>query len=443
MSWSLLSWTPVVVCLLVASKHWWARRMPRSVRRLSDLPWRWYLIAGPAVIIRMRWTWRRLCRVADLSVSEHSTSAVVGRDLVVSGRALRPVVPRLGVPRIMRNAVVVRVHLHPGQTPERFIATADALAHAWRVHSVRVVAHRRGEVEITAVARDPLTALDDVPPRPEVETLSAVVGKIEDGVAWVINLRHIPHWLIIGATRSGKSNLLSAIVAELAPQRVAILGIDLKGGLELTPVQRRLSALACTRPEALTLLDELITEAQTRMAQCRRAGVRNVWELPEKIRPVPVVTLVDEIAELYLTDGSRASRDEAAACSTALLRLAQLGGALGLHLVVSAQRLGSELGPGVTALRAQLGGRVCHSVHDAQTAEMGLGDLATDAVAVALAISPHEQGVAITSSGGSWHRVRSVLRTTAEVRRVADKTAHLTPLLPGLLRALGTTGGKS
>ena len=35
---------------------------------------------------------------------------------------------------------------------------------------------------------------------------------------------------------------------------------------------------------------------------------------------------------------------------------------------MSGQRIGSDLGPGVTALRAQLGGRVCHQVADEETA---------------------------------------------------------------------------
>ena len=74
----------------------------------------------------------------------------------------------------------------------------------------------------------------------------------------------------------------------------------------------------------------------------------------ERARPAPVVVIVDEIAELYLTSGSKEDRAEAEQCATYLLRIAQLGAALGIHLVVAGQRVGSDLGPGVTALRAQL-----------------------------------------------------------------------------------------
>ncbi|WFB09606.1 cell division protein FtsK [Streptomyces sp. LX-29] len=422
---SLVVWlVTAVLCVGLLKQRLWEHKRPTLPELLRQTPWRWYLIGYPTVVVRMRWTWRRLCRVADLSITPQPRHAVLGRSLVVSGRPMRQIPPRLGLPRVTRLGLTVRVQLHPGQTPRALITAADAFAHAWRVHSVRVAPARRGEVLITVIAHDPLTGVGAVPPRPSGEVLlSATVGMAETGQPWVINLRRVPHWLIVGATRSGKSTLLAALITELAPQPVALVGIDCKGGVELTPFMRRLSALACTRHEALALLGDLITEAEERMAQCREAGVRSIWELPEDVRPAPIVAIVDEVAELYLVDGSRAARTEAEECSTALLRVAQLGAALGIHLVAAAQRLGSELGRGVTALRAQLGGRVCHAVHDAATAEMALGDLAADAVEVALSITEEEPGVAVTTVGGRWLRVRSALITTQDARRAAAEYA--------------------
>lgn len=140
--------------------------------------------------------------------------------------------------------------------------------------------------------------------------------------------------------------------------------------------------------------------------------------------------------QLYLTNGSKEQRAEAEQCSTYLLRLAQLGAALGVHLVVAGQRIGSDLGPGVTALRAQLGGRICHRVNDPGTAEMALGDLNKDAVVVAQSIGETEQGVAVTTGDlGGWMRGRSRLTTTADVQATAAEFADLTPYLPYLANA--------
>ena len=50
-----------------------------------------------------------------------------------------------------------------------------------------------------------------------------------------MDLRVVPHWLNAGATQSGKSNLANAIIRSLSPQPVALVGFDLKGGVEFTP----------------------------------------------------------------------------------------------------------------------------------------------------------------------------------------------------------------
>ncbi len=114
--------------------------------------------------------------------------------------------------------------------------------------------------------------------------------------------------------------------------------------------------------------------------------------------------------------------------ATALLRLAQLGRAFAVHLIVCGQRIGSDLGPGVTALRAQLSGRVCHRVNDPETANMTLGDLDPAALDAARAIPAETPGVA------SWP-VKTALGTVpaqfvppeCEAEQAARDWAHLTP----------------
>ncbi|MFF6853681.1 FtsK/SpoIIIE domain-containing protein [Streptomyces antimycoticus] len=398
--------------------------------------WHWYLTGYPRTALRVMVTWRKVAQLNDLTVSHKPNRRLLG-GLVVKGQPLHLKVPRCSFPRPTPNGLSVRVRLHAGQTPALFLGAAEALVHAWRVHAVRIVSPERGVVLITATVRDPL----EHPERPTGEVsaslLSAVVGALETGGAWVMDFRRVPHWLIVGATRSGKSTLIARLITELAPQPVALVGIDCKGGMELGLFEQRFSALATCRSEAVAVLGALVVDMQNRMRTCRAAGARSIWELPEKERPVPVVVVVDEIAELYLTNGSKDQRAEAEQCSTYLLRLAQLGAALGMHLVVAGQRVGSDLGPGVTALRAQLSGRVCHRVNDPGTAEMTLGDLNKDAVAVAQSIGEAEQGVAVAAGDtGGWMRARSHLTTPAEAQVTAAEYAGLAFRLPGVARAL-------
>jgi DNA segregation ATPase FtsK/SpoIIIE, S-DNA-T family len=437
----------LVLAVVLVSAPGLRERYPRT--------W-WYVVSYPMLWGRIRFTWRRLAWECELAVTRKRAQTLIG-GLLVKGRELDPVVPRLwlGWPRPF--SVTARATMLPGQTPEVFVDAAEAMAHAWRVHSVRVSSPARGEVEFTISARDPLA---DVAPssalarkhhgRPwfrvsvtaeQVESPGAVaaakllripVGLREDGQPWVLDLRLLPHWLITGATQSGKSTLLNAAMVELATRDVALVGIDLKGGMELGHFTARLSALATDRPAAVQVLNYLVDVVLERTVQCRLAHVRSIWDLPEPIRPVPIVLLVDELAELCLATEPRAKAD-ALACSTNLVRLAQLGASLGVHLLVAGQRVGSDLGPGVTMLRSQLGGRVCHRVTDAETVKMTLGDKSPDAVIAAQTIGPLERGVAITTTNeGGWIRARSANIGTEQARRITTDYTHCRVLLPGL-----------
>ncbi|MBO8187281.1 FtsK/SpoIIIE domain-containing protein [Streptomyces spirodelae] len=398
--------------------------------------WHWYVTGYPRAALRVLLTWRKVAHLNDLTVSHKPNRRLLG-DLAVKGDPLRTHTPRCAFPRPTPNGLSLRVRLYAGQTPAPFLAAADALVHAWKVHAVRVVSPERGIVLITATASDPLAGPNRTTREVSGSLLSAVVGALETGHAWLMDFRRVPHWLIVGGTQSGKSTLIARLISELAPQPVALVGVDCKGGMELGLFQRRLSALATCRTEAIAVLGALVVDMQDRMRLCRVAGARSIWDLPEKERPVPVVVVVDELAELYLTNGSREQRAEAEQCSTYLLRLAQLGAALGMHLVVAGQRVGSDLGPGVTALRAQLGGRICHRVNDPGTAEMALGDLNKDAVTVAQSIGETEQGVAVTTGElGGWMRGRSHMTTPSEAQATASEYGGLAPRLPGVVRAL-------
>ncbi|WP_435110553.1 FtsK/SpoIIIE domain-containing protein [Nocardiopsis synnemataformans] len=382
---------------------------------------------GPGLVgsaLRVHLTWEHVAQGCGLSHTRRKTKVKGGIQRVSVEKK-----PRLSRFRPTPFGFRVRARLHDGQTPDDYAQALTRLAHAWRVDSVRLRTSGPGWVELAASRRDPLGTVTNAGPlAADWELLKVRMGTLETGDPWIIDFRAVPHWLIMGATQSGKSTDINALVYQLAPQPVALAGLDLKGGVELTPYARRMSKLATTRTECVGLLDDLMTMLTDRMTLCREAGVRNIWQLPEQVRPTPVVTVVDEVAELYLmTDKSE--KDEIARTSTLLLRNAQLGRAFGLYLVVAGQRVGSDLGPGVTALRAQITGRICHRVNDGETAKMALGDLAPDSLSAALKIPAEMPGVAVTvGSDGRWYRGRSDLTTEQMAEEASAEFAHMAPV---------------
>ncbi|WP_063842937.1 FtsK/SpoIIIE domain-containing protein [Sphaerimonospora mesophila] len=349
--------------------------------------------------------------------------------------------PRLGVIRPTALGFRITVRLHDGQTPEDYGRVLDKLAHAWKVHSVRLASWKPGKVTLVATLSDPLERVT-IPVLSE-DLLRVRVGMLDTGSPFVIDFRAVPHWLNVGATQSGKSNLANALIVGLAPQPVALVGFDLKGGVEFTPYEARMSALATERAECAALLADLIGVIKDRMALCRSHRVKNIWHprLPESKRPMPIVVLVDEVAELFLMADPKSEKEEVAAVATRLLRLAQLGRAFGIYLVVCGQRVGSDLGPGVTALRAQLTGRVCHMVNDEETAKMALGDMDPGALNAARQISPNRPGTAVVvGAEGRWRRMRSVHVSEEQAEAAAATFADLAPSWADLTRGTAAIG---
>lgn len=418
---SMLDWLLVVLGVL-------------SAAAAGGLAWRhlhrtsfWFGVGFPAALTRVLLTWPGVAASCGLAKKRRAwrmpEKGVRPRRVTVE----RP--PRLRRPRPTVLGWTVTLKLVNGQVPDDYTTVADRLAHAWRVHAVRVTGSEPGRVHLLATRTDPLADPEELPASSEDggELLVVRVGMLETGRPWVLDFRAVPHWLNAGATQSGKSNLANAVIAGLAPQPVALVGFDLKGGVEFTPYTARLSALATTRAECVQLLDQLVDVVTARMHACRRAGVRNIWGLPEAERPTPVVVLVDEVAELFLM-ADKTEKDEIAKTSTALLRLAQLGRAFGVYLFVCGQRIGSDLGPGVTALRAQMTGRICHRVNDPDTATMTLGDLDPAAQDTARAIPADTPGVAVVAGqDGTWHRARSTYVSEHAAETAARDHTDKTP----------------
>ncbi|WP_020119587.1 FtsK/SpoIIIE domain-containing protein [Streptomyces canus] len=389
----------------------------------------WSLVGLPATWGRFSFSYRATMDVCGLTVQPSGLRAFMARN--VARREVQPVAPKIRRIRPTSTGLRVTLRLPAGLEPADVIASTERLRHAWGVHAVRVVVVKPGFVELRMTGYDVLRRVR-MPRKVQPHDMAVPVALRDDGTAFERDYRKAPMALTLGANNSGKSMYQRNLINGLAKLPVALVGMDCKRGVEQSAFAPRLSALATNPDDAASLADVLVAEMEDRFDLLNLHGASDVWELPEDVRPAPIVVLVDEIAELFLIS-RKEDEDRRTRIVTALIRLAQMARAVGIYLEICGQRFGSDLGKGATMLRAQLTGRVVHRVNDKETAEMGLKDVAPTAVPTACMIPANRPGTAVaTDASGGWCKIRTPEISRDDVAAACRDFAHLVPDLPFL-----------
>ncbi len=325
----------------------------------------------------------------------------------------------------------------PGIKISRIVSLHDDLAMALRALSVRIIAPIPGKaavgVEIPNTQREmvclrEVLAAEDFQKAPH--RLTMALGKDSVGRPVVANLASMPHLLIAGATGSGKSVCLNAIITSIlfkgSPQDVKFLMVDPKR-LELSvyrEIPHLLHPVVVEPKKAAVALTWAVKEMERRYRWMERAGVRNIDRYNAKMakgfsvasakegedaEPLPprlpyLVIVIDELSDLMVV----ASRE----VEEAILRLAQMARAAGIHLVVATQRPSVDVLTGT--IKINLPVRIAFQVTskfdsrtilDTQGAEnlLGAGDM--------LFLPPGTAGM---------QRIHGAYVTEGEIRRVVD-----------------------
>lgn len=168
--------------------------------------------------------------------------------------------------------------------------------------------------------------------------LPIALGQGSGGETAVLDLARMPHLLVAGATGSGKSVCLNTIVScltmEKSPSELRLLLVDPKR-VELTPyngIPHLLAPVVVETDKVVPLFKGLIVEMFKRYRHMEQLGVRNIASYNAKsTEKMPyLVLVVDELADLMMTASVEVEKT--------LCRLAQLGRATGIHLIIATQR---------------------------------------------------------------------------------------------------------
>jgi S-DNA-T family DNA segregation ATPase FtsK/SpoIIIE len=194
----------------------------------------------------------------------------------------------------------------------------------------------------------------------ETAALPVPLGLGSGGDPVMADLSRMPHTLVAGSTGSGKSVCINAIITGLimtkTPLELRLIMIDPKR-VELTPYQgipHLYHPVIVEADRAVIVLKSLVDEMMGRFRQLEDAGVKNIASYNEKMtEQMPyLVILVDELCDLMLTSSGDVER--------LLVRLAQLGRATGVHLVVATQRPSVDVVTGL--IKANFPSRISFAV---------------------------------------------------------------------------------
>jgi S-DNA-T family DNA segregation ATPase FtsK/SpoIIIE len=273
----------------------------------------------------------------------------------------------------------------PGVKVSRIKSLEDDLAMAMAAPGVRMIAPIPGKtaigVEIPNSNRE-LVRLRDVIGTTKFQNselnLPLPLGKTIEGEVFLGDLTTMPHLLIAGATGSGKSVGLNALITGLIyachPANLRFVIIDPKK-IELqqyTPLETQFVAVPedidetviTDVDEASGVLKSVEREMETRYDLLSDASVRNVTGYNEKFqageldpteghRHMPyLVVVVDELADLMMAAGDDVEGP--------IARLAQMARAVGIHLVLATQRPSVDVITGL--IKANFPSRVAYEV---------------------------------------------------------------------------------
>ena len=198
--------------------------------------------------------------------------------------------------------------------------------------------------------------------------ISFAVGKDISGKCIIGDIAKLPHMLIAGTTGSGKSVCMNSLIISLLykakPEEVRLIMVDPKM-VELgvyNGIPHLLIPVVTDPKKAAGALQWAVTEMMKRYRLMADAGVRDLdsynktCAMAEDRQPLPqIVVVIDELADLMLV---AAKEVEEAIC-----RVAQMGRASGIHLVIATQRPSADVITGL--MKANIPSRIAFAVASA------------------------------------------------------------------------------
>ncbi|NLJ17290.1 MAG: DNA translocase FtsK [Globicatella sulfidifaciens] len=285
------------------------------------------------------------------------------------------------------KAKVVQANLGPSVTKyeiepavgvkvSKIVSLSDDIALALAARDIRMEAPIPGKsligIEVPNTQVSPVSFWEIIDAALESKNLLEVpLGRDISGSVCLADLSKMPHLLIAGATGSGKSVGMNVIIVSLLmkaqPDEVKFLMIDPKK-VELTlydDLPHQLTPVVTNPRKAAQALNKVVQEMERRYELFAASNVRNIDSYNEQVddwnkeqrenvyEKLPkIIVFVDELADLMMVASNEVEN--------AIIRLAQMARAAGIHMIIATQRPSVDVITGI--IKANVPSRLAFAV---------------------------------------------------------------------------------
>jgi len=308
----------------------------------------------------------------DYSSSTKAEAGDIGKNVEMIKKTLKDFGVDVAMNEVNVGPTLTQYTLKPaeGVKLNTITARANDVALAIAAHPIRIEAPIPGKSLVGIEVPNKVAAtvsLREVLEAPEYKdansNLSLGLGRDVAGNVAVVDIKKMPHLLIAGATGSGKSVCMNAVLVNLlyknSPQDLRLLLIDPKRVefTEYNGIPHLLCPVVTEVDKTISALRWAVSEMERRYQLLATYSRRNIdafnESVPEGEQKLPyIVVVIDELADLM----TQAANEVEAS----IVRIAQMARAVGMHLVVATQRPSVDVITGL--IKANIPARIAFAV---------------------------------------------------------------------------------